>query len=75
MPKNGKFWLNIDFASARKISPGENCRAEFLTRQNLPHSANSAEWLGKYFHFSEKMLAKKPAKPREILVHGDTGQR
>jgi len=75
VPQNGKFWLNIDFAHARKISPGENCLARFPTRQNLPHPANSAGWLGKYFHFSEKMQAKKPAKPRKILVHAGTGQR
>jgi len=75
VPQNGKFWLNIDFAWARKISPGGNCRADFLPRQILPHPANSAGWLGKYFHFSEKMPAKNPAKPRKILVHADTAQR
>jgi hypothetical protein len=34
--------------------------------------ANSAGWLGKYFHFSEKFPRKNPAIPRRKLVHGDT---
>jgi hypothetical protein len=42
--------------------PGKTCR--------LP--ANSAGSLGKYFHFSEKMPAKNPANPRNILVHPET---
>jgi hypothetical protein len=47
------------------LHPGKICR----TRQILPGA------VGKYFHFSEKMRAKKPANPRKILVHADTGQR
>jgi hypothetical protein len=47
------------------LQPGKICR----TRQILPGA------MGKYFHFSEKMRAKKPANPRKILVHADTGQR
>jgi len=41
----------------------------FRIRQILPSA------MGKYFHFSEKMQAKKPAKPRKKLVHAGTGQR
>jgi hypothetical protein len=40
--------------------------------KNFRTPANSAGWLGKYFHFSEKFPTKNPAIPREKLVHGDT---
>jgi hypothetical protein len=51
--------------AGRVLLPGKICR----NRQILPGA------MGKYFHFSEKMRAKKPANPRKILVHADTGQR
>jgi hypothetical protein len=50
--------------AARDFSPGKI----FRIRQILPSA------MGKSFHFSKKLRAEKPAKPRKNLVHAGTGQ-
>jgi len=67
VPQNGKFWLNIDFAHARKISPGENCLARFPTRQNLPRPGKLCRVAGQILPLFRKDAGEKTSKTKEKI--------
>src|SRR6266699_1840690 len=65
VPNGGNVWLNIDFARARKLRPGENCRMRPAARQKLPLPANYAEWAGQILPLFRKVLPEKSSESKE----------
>ena len=65
VPDRIQFWLNIDFARARKIRPGGNFRVVVRAGQELPLAANLAGWKAAKPSTFHKSCANKPAQMLE----------